>query len=455
MKGAKFVVQAIIVLLLLSAGGCGTQSGDYQSRAEDPELYRRSVKRLSDVIVYDIFSPPVASRIYAYAAIAAYEAMAPEEHGYLSLGGQLHQLDQPPQPAEGQEYCYPVASLRAFLVVARELVFSEEKIAEFEEEIMREIRKMGIPGKVLERSLKHGEEVGGHILVWASKDNYKQTRTFPKYSVRYEPSYWKPTPPDYMEGIEPHWNKIRTMAIDSANQFVPPPPTPFSLDQNSAFYKEVMEVYEMGKNIDQDQQAIAEFWDCNPYVSHHRGHAMFATKKITPGGHWIGITAIATRDAGLDFIGTTEAFALTSIALFDAFIACWDEKWRSILVRPETVINQYIDEDWLPLLQTPPFPEYTSGHSVISAASATMLTHLLGENFQFIDSTEVEYGLGVRQFGSFREASDEAAISRMYGGIHYRPACENGVVQGNQVGDLLVSRLRTRPDRKPAVASKE
>src|SRR5688500_6116951 len=114
----------------------------------------------------------------------------------------------------------------------------------------------------------------------------------------------------------------------------------------------------------------------------------------------------------------------------DGFISCWDEKYRSRLVRPETYINEYIDEDWVPLLQTPPFPEYTSGHSVISSASAVTLTKLFGENFSFLDSTEVEFGLKARSFNSFKEASEEAALSRLYGGIHYRPAVEHGITEG-------------------------
>ncbi|MEO1654827.1 MAG: vanadium-dependent haloperoxidase, partial [Bacteroidota bacterium] len=243
------------------------------------------------------------------------------------------------------------------------------------------------------------------------------------------------------QGIEPHWNKIRPMLLDSANQFVPAPPTPFDLDEQSTFYKELMEVYEVGNNLSDEQQAIAQFWDCNPYVSHHTGHAMYAVKKITPGGHWIGITSIAARQKGDSFLNTTRAYALVSISLFDAFISCWDEKWRSILVRPETLINEFVDPDWVPLLQTPPFPEHTSGHSVISRAAAETLTELYGDSFAFIDSTEVEYGLPVRSYQSFREASEEAAISRLYGGIHYRPACEKGVEQGEKVGQLVKQRL--------------
>ena len=234
------------------------------------------------------------------------------------------------------------------------------------------------------------------------------------------------------------------MILDSANQFVPESPTAFNMNKDSQFYKELMEVYDVGKNLTDEQEEIAQFWDCNPYVSHLNGHAMFATKKITPGGHWIGITKIVTSQEKRAMPETVEAYTRVSIALFDAFISCWDEKWRSILIRPETLINQHIDEDWVPLLQTPPFPEYTSGHSVISTAAAATLTQLFGEQLNYTDSTEVEFGLKPRDYTSFFNASEEAAISRLYGGIHYMPAIANGVKQGRQVGDFVNANLITK-----------
>ena len=171
---------------------------------------------------------------------------------------------------------------------------------------------------------------------------------------------------------------------------------------------------------------------------------MHATKKITPGGHWIGITSIACRKQKSSMMESATAYAMTSLALADAFISCWDEKYRSNLIRPETVINEYIDEEWLPLLQTPPFPEYTSGHSVISGASAIVLTSLFGDDFEFDDDTEVEYGLPVRSFKSFIHASEEAAISRLYGGIHYMPAIDNGVTQGRALGRYIVDNIKLK-----------
>ncbi len=437
----------IIILLIFGFPACQNQSGNqnYREKIQNPAFYHQTVKKLTDVIVHDIFSPPVASRIYAYPAIAAYEAMVPSQPDkFVSLSGQLKGLKPVPQPQQGSEICYELASLRAFITLAKTKVYSEEKIQAYEDNLYKEVKGFGLPQGIFQRSLDYGDQVAQHILAWSEEDNYKQTRSFPKYTIQEGNAFWQPTPPDYMEGIEPHWNKIRPMVLDSANQFLPEPPTEFDLDTTSKFFDELMEVYEIGKGLDGEQEAIAKFWDCNPYVSHHRGHAMFAVKKITPGGHWVGITGIAARQASLDFMQTTEAYAQVSIALMDAFISCWDEKWRSILVRPETVINQHIDEEWTPLLQTPPFPEYTSGHSVISRAAAVALTDLLGDNFAFKDTVEVEYGLPARDYPSFLKASEEAAISRLYGGIHYRKACEEGVSQGQKVGDLIVKRLNTR-----------
>ncbi|MDX2302895.1 MAG: vanadium-dependent haloperoxidase [Microscillaceae bacterium] len=397
--------------------------------------------------MHDIFSPPVTSRIYAYPNIAAYEAMVPSNPGFVSMAGQLEGLSEVPQPQKDREYLYELSSMCAFLTVARELVFSQAEIDAYAKKTYEDLKNKGIPSDIYERSMDYGRAVAQHILAWAAKDNYKQTRTFPKYTVLEQDSAWKPTPPSYMEGIEPHWNKIRPMVIDSSNQFIPKMPTPFDMNKNSDFYKELMEVYEIGKSLNKDQLEIAKFWDCNPFVSHQTGHVMFATKKISPGGHWIGITAIACRQKNLGFMETLEAYARVSISLMDAFISCWDEKWRSIRVRPETLIQEHIDESWAPLLQTPPFPEYTSGHSVISRAAAVTLTGLLGDSFAFKDTTEVEYGLPAREFKSFMEASDEAAKSRLYGGIHYRSACENGVAQGEMVGKFIRQNLRTRKEK--------
>ena len=165
-------------------------------------------------------------------------------------------------------------------------------------------------------------------------------------------------------------------------------------------------------------------------------------KKISPGGHWMDIAGTAAGVAGLDFDQTVETQTLVAVTLMDAFIACWDAKYRTNRLRPETYINRYIDARWQPYLQTPPFPEYTSGHSVVSTASAEVLTYLLGERFDYTDNTEELWEIRPRSFHSFREAAAEAAISRLYGGIHYRDGVTSGQVQGKAIGTFIVGQFR-------------
>jgi len=433
------------ILFFGSLFSCQPDNPDYQAEIADAEYLHRSVDKLTEVIVHDIFSPPVASRIYVYPSIAAYEVLQQGDPSYQTLAGQVNELEPVPEPEPDREISLQLAAVQAYLTVGKALVFSEDKMDAFQENLFEEIKEIRVPAEVWDHSIAYGNRVADHILAWSKGDMYAETRSYPKYSLPNREDLWVPTPPAYMNGIEPHWREIRTLVLDSAQQFIPPPPTEFSTDPNSQFIKETREVYEALDAPDAGERlSIAKFWDCNPYVMQQTGHVMFATKKITPGGHWMAISTLVGRKEGLDMLASAEIYARTSIALFDAFISCWDEKYRSNLVRPETVINMHIDPNWMPALQTPPFPEYTSGHSVISRAAAVTLTDLLGSNYAFDDDTEEIYGLPTRSFTSFFHASDEAAISRLYGGIHYRPAIDNGVKQGEEVGRYIVENLTTR-----------
>jgi len=431
----------IFSLIVLS----GCQSQPYVENEDHAGYLHRAAHELTDVIVHDIFSPPVASRIYAYASIAAYEVAIQQRPDMISLSGRLNELTPVPETPDSGTWSPTLAAVHAFLTTGKALIFSEIQITDFQDTLYPKIKEqLGIPQRVYNNSIAYGQQVAEHILAWSDGDNYKKTRTNPKYTITTDPGKWQPTPPAYMEGIEPSWNEIRPFTLDSATQYRPPPPTDFSIVSESQFYKEAMEVVQAADSIHADYPTrieIAQFWDCNPYVSHQHGHVMFATKKITPGGHWMGIAGQACRQRGLYLAESARVYAYTAIALADGFISCWDEKYRSNLIRPETYINKYIDPDWRPVLQTPPFPEHTSGHSVISSAAGEMLTALLGDQFAFTDSVELEYGLPLRHFSSFREAYHEAAVSRLYGGIHYRPAIDVGVKQGQALGTYIVEKL--------------
>lgn len=433
-----FVVIFCCIPFALKAGN------DWRTITEDPVYIHRTMKKVTDVIVYDIYSPPVASRIYAYVTVAGYEAAISSGKEYNSYAGQLHGLNPLPKPNAVKEYSAGLSAVHAMLLVAEALIISEDTVKSFHNKLLQEYKSSGIPQPVYDSSLSYGKQIAAGILAWSSKDNYKETRALGKYAVLDDSITWKPTPPAYMQAIEPYWGRMRTFVLDSVKNFKPLPALPFSTDTSSAFYEEAKSVYDVGNTLTDEQKFIANFWDCNPFKMNVNGHVMYATKKISPGGHWINITAVACKQTNASLQKSAEAYACVSITLADAFIGCWDEKYRSIVIRPETYINNYIDQNWMPLLQTPPFPEYTSGHSVISAASAIILTNLFGDNFSYTDSTEVEFELQPRSFTSFNQAAEEAAVSRFYGGIHYNAAIINGITEGRKIGNYILNNLKMK-----------
>jgi hypothetical protein len=437
----------VIVSALVFGLGNFAFSQSWQIKTERAEYIHRAIKQVTDVMVYDIYSPPVTSRTYAYVSVAGYETLIQNNDNYLSFSGQLDGLAPVPSPDKNKEYSPALAASYAILTVGRPLVISEEKIAAFEKQLVTEFKATGMPEEVFDNSVAYGRQVAVHIIAWARKDQYKETQALPLYRVRNDAASWKPTPPAYIKAIEPNWNKLRTFALDSAAQFKPLPPPAFSTDSNSIFYRDALQVYSQVKTNTPEQIDIAKFWDCNPFTMNVRGHVMYATKKISPNGHWMNITRLACQQVNADATAAAEAYAYLAVTLADCFISCWDEKYRSVVVRPETYINQHIDPTWVPVLQTPPFPEYTSGHSVISSGASIILTQLFGENFSFADSSEVEFGLPVRHFSSFLEAANEAAISRLYGGIHYMPAIKNGQEEGFAVGKYFAGKLRMHREK--------
>jgi hypothetical protein len=419
---------------------------EYNAKAADPKLFHETATYLTDVIIHDIFKPPVASRIYSYAFLAAYEALAPGYPEYQSLGGHLVKFKAPMKPDSTLEYCFALSSIKAFTTVGRTLTFSGNMWDDYEKGLFAKYQDMGIPEEVYERSMAYGDSVAKHVLAYSAKDNYKEIRGY-RYTVTNAPGTWVPTPPAYADACEPMWNTVRTFALDSVTQFRCPPPAKYDLAKDSPFMKLAMEVYNTGNTLTEDQKATAYFWDDNAFVTNVVGHAMFANKKMTPAGHWLAIIKTVTTDRKYNLMQATEAYTLGALAIFDAFVSCWDEKYRSVRIRPETVINSNWDPEWRPFLETPAFPEYVSGHSSISAACGVVLTHLIGDNVAFTDTTEKKYGHGVKSFKSFKEAYWDASISRVYGGIHYRDGVEEGTYLGEKIGENILKRAVTRKEQ--------
>lgn len=441
----KKILVAGVVAIQVLLFSCSENNSEYIKVTHDPLLYCQTVKKLNDIVLENNFPPIVASRNYAYANIAAYETMVAGDSGYLSLAGQIKHLPVMPKPDPSKKIDFPFASMLAFCKVGNAVTFPEGSMDNYVDELKKKVKDAGMPSSVFDNSVEFGNTIADTILSWSKKDNYAETRSAPKYTVTNEPGTWVPTPPAYTQAVEPHWNEIRTLVMDSASQFMPPRPPKFEPEnKNSDYYKAVKYVEKTGDSLTEEQKFIANFWDDNPFKTNVIGHVMFATKKFSPPGHWMNIVGIISQMQHADFSATVCAYTQTSIAIFDGFISSWDEKFRSNYIRPETVINKYWDANWQPYIQTPPFPEYTSAHAVISAAAAEVMTNIFGDNIHYTDTSEKEFGISPRSFTSVRAAAKEAAVSRVYGGIHYLYSCEIGNQEGTKVGDYVVQKLQMK-----------
>jgi hypothetical protein len=425
--------------------GCKSNK-NYEVVFKDPNLYSKTVHELNTVVMGNNFTPIVASRNYLYANIAAYEVIAagyPDK--YNSLATQLKDLKAIDKPMADKKVNYEFAALLAFCKLGEAVTFPEGSLTEYVDGLKNLAEDNGMPSEIFDNSVEYADTVSAAILRWSKKDNYAQTRSAERYTVTEEEGRWVPTPPAYTSAMEPHWNKIRPLVMDSCNQFAVPPPIKFNIkDTTSEYYKQVMLSKHAIENLTDEQKHMAEFWDDNPFKLNVSGHLMYGTKKFSPPGHWMSIIGIAAKTAKVDFNSTVYAYAKTSIALFDAFIQCWDAKYTYNTARPETVINKYLDANWQPYLQTPPFPEYTCGHSTVSSAAAEALTSVFGDNFSYTDTSELEFGIKSRSFKSFRHAADENNWARFYGGIHFHNSCIVSTEFGRKVGRLVVDRLRMK-----------
>ncbi|HUS01331.1 MAG TPA: vanadium-dependent haloperoxidase [Chitinophagaceae bacterium] len=417
---------------------CCSKKSDHKI-LNDQYLLHQNMKQLTEVIIQDMFSPPVSSRIYCYTSLAAYEAVKFNKPGNNSITAQLMGFGTMPVPEKNKEYNFLLAATKAFFTVAEKITFSKDSLIQYENKLYPEFESL-LDKETFDRSINFGAAVGKRVLERAATDNYKETRGMPKFIGSNEPGKWRPTATDYLDALEPNWAMIKPLAVNSEQCECPAPPG-FSTDTTSEFFKYMKEVYDITTHLTDSQRTIAKYWDDNPFVIEHSGHLMYGNKKITPVGHWIGITGIACKKTKSDAVKTAEAYALTSIAMFDVINACWKMKYKYNHIRPITVINEYLDRNWQPFLQTPPFPEHSSGHSGISASAATVLTKLFGDNFVFEDTSDLEYIGMKRSFQSFKLAANEASISRVYGGIHYRTGVDAGAMQGREVGKYIIDKF--------------
>lgn len=384
------------------------------------------------------YSPPVAARAFAYLGVTVFEAVAQHDPSLLSLAGQVNGLTAPPAPPGEVDQA---AVLHGALAHAMAAHFGNtgptgQRAMQAMGDRLQALATAGLPADLARRSLDHGQALSRHILAWSATDGGAviENLGFPDEAAPPTgPAGWVPTSTIGLQQrpLLPGWGSVRPMALPAGALCGLPPPTPYSEDPASAFYAEAMEVYTVSKTLTEEQEIIARFWSDDPMLS------------PTPPGHWVSIAMeIFARDE-VPLAARAETLALLGIAISDAFIACWRTKYQYNLLRPVTYIRRVIDPTWEPLLITPPFPEYPSGHSTQSGAAAGVMTALFGAEFAFDDATHQDDGLAPRHFDSFHAAAEEAALSRLYGGIHFMPAIRLGLEQGACVAGHVLG-IRTR-----------
>lgn len=410
--------------------------------AIEPAILHYANLTLLETVMEDALSPPVASRAYVYPHIAHYITLSSfYPDSLVKISAKLNGLKELKLP--NSKNAHPeLSSLYAFTNSAQKVVFSEYYIQDLRDSITAKAKRLKLSEEIISASQNYAKAITDQLASWIDQDNYIETRTFDRWTSTKLPHNWRETPPDYETGLEPHWDKIRPLLLDTVGGFTPKALPEFSTEKNSDFYKMVSQVYQQGLNSKQKDEDTAWFWDCNPIGTIHQGHMIIVVQKFTPPGHWLNIVSQVADSQNASYLKATQAYTLTAISMFDALIDAWHLKYKTDLVRPVTYIQEFIDPHWNPVIQTPPFPEYTSGHSATSASAAGVLTELFGDNYTFTDRTQLRYGLKERTFNSFKEAARQVDSSRFYGGIHYMIGVDEGSRQGYYVVENVLKKLK-------------
>lgn len=399
------------------------------------DLATEWIRTLYDVVMAEGLTPPAAARFYYATSLTMYEAAQPALRGYESLVDQLTDLLGVRSPGHDVDVSIVVSvsvAAVALGLLPNASTASVARVVEHRDAVVAAAAADRTTGR---RSTRHAEQLASHLLDWMFRDGYAQASTTP-YTPPVGPEWWRSTPPNFGTAIEPHWGRIRPAVLRSADEIVPAPPVAFSVEPGSPFHEQAMTTYRQSSANTTEQIAVARFWTDNPRLSG------------LPSGHWFLLLAdLAENELSLPLDRTLEGFVRLGVALHDAFLNCWTWKYRYNLVRPVTYVRDHIDPQWTTHVNTPQFPEYTSGHSVGSGAAEVVLTSLYG-TFPFTDATGLARGLPARSFASFRHAAEEAATSRLYGGIHYPMAIDSGLAQGREIGRLVDARLRTTHRRR-------
>jgi hypothetical protein len=380
------------------------------------------------------FTPPVAARALGYTGLALYETVAPGTD-LRSAGQALNYSYTLPFIDKTKEYNWALAANAAMKEIMISLFDNTSSANKTSIDSLYDAKYLEVgsilDNDVIARSVNYGKEVAQIIFEWSKTDNGHMSYAtgFPaSYTVPTGPGYWVPTPPAFQAiPLQPYWGENRPfLAANVSANCIPPAPIPYSEDANSLFYAQALEVYTTNKALSAEEKEIALFW-------------ADGGNTFTPPGHIMNIATTMLRGRNESLDKSAEVYLRMGMAMSDAFIACWKGKFMYNLMRPVTYIRQNIDANWLPLIATPPFPEYGSGHSTASGAASEVLTSMFGNNVSFTDHTNDILGFAPRSFSSFYEAASEAAVSRLYGGIHYRAGNERGLKCGKEIGKNITN----------------
>lgn len=374
------------------------------------------------------WTPPVASRGLGYTGLATYEAVVGGMPNRQSLEGRLTGLTVT-DPAPATTYHWPTVANNCLALIVDSLWGNASQIQKDSIHALRDrynTMYMSQGGYAVSKTL--GEAVATDVYNWSKTDGGHRgyaTNTDPNYVPPTGPGMWEPTAPAFAAALQPHWGDVRPMVDANAQSpIIPVGPPAYSTDTNSAFYAYASQVYHTVNNLSPGQELIALFWADGGGT-------------ITPPGHSISILTqiLDTENANLGW--SAYAYAKLGMSQMDAFISCWKTKYTYNLLRPITYIRQNIDSTWASRIGTPPFPEYTSGHSTQSGAMTAVMNDLYGATYGFTDQTHGSNYGGPRSFGCFDEAAYEAATSRLYGGIHYEFSDVVAITLGKMVGENI------------------
>ena len=421
-----FIPFLLLVCTPMYSGMPEVVNGESQLMSDWLRLQQRLIRATKGV-------PHVAySRHFAYTSIAVYESLAGGDASYRSLAGQLDGLRALPKPESGAKYCWPASANAAFATMFRSFYISainkKHLIDSLENTYAAMYEHTGYTKEEVDRAAAFGKSMAQAILLWAESDGYN--KQCPAFQPLTGEGKWIATPPAFGAPALPYWMDNRRMVASNVSLKAP---IQFNKEKSSEFYKMVSEVYNVSRELTEEQKNIAWFWDDSPNG-----------KYFSVFGHWASILAQLIDRNELGLMTTAEAFAKMSISQYHATIACWKGKYEYALLRPVTYIQKYIDEGWTPLIETPPHPEYPAAHAAFSSAAANALTDVFGKNAPFTDHSYDDLGIKSRSFKSLEEAAHEAGLSRLYGGIHYRPSIDAGYLLGKAVAEDVLKQIKFR-----------